>query len=240
MSTIVTVERAIIQLGDIDLDVFRLPDWTYRLSDRGCEKAANKGRNNISRFRNSTLPEALPFNGLTLHRGKVDGERTTINLVPFDLAIAYWAKEAFTGNKSAQALILACTKEALERRADAAFAVQKTETEYNQINANYQAEWESIREYTRVAHLNLITAYELKKHPGSHAHDLMTTLIFGDTAKAARMKALVFDNLDESIGLNHQECIDGLRKLALAKIKYSRIKKGTWEEQIRRACAAVI
>ncbi len=57
------VERAIILLGDIDLDVFRLPDLTYRLSQEGASGAVNKVRSSMLKFLQSKSPEAIPFKG---------------------------------------------------------------------------------------------------------------------------------------------------------------------------------
>jgi hypothetical protein len=242
MNSIVTVQRAIIQLGKIDLDVFRLPDLSYRLSESGCERAVDAGKNHILYFRRSKNTEALPFKGLTIYKGKVANERTTINLVPFNLAIAYWGKEATRGNSKAMALILACAKEALERRADAAFAIQKTEHERNEDFADFMARWEAVRHLTKVAHAAFVNACKHKNHPGNLVHDMITKIILGDTAAEARLKPLIDGDLDPKIGLNHQEDIINLGKLAEAKLKYANLKKGygTWQEQAQRACAAVM
>jgi len=43
--------------------------------------------------------------------------RSWINLIPIDLAIAFWTKEAATGNAIAARLLGTCAVESIERRA---------------------------------------------------------------------------------------------------------------------------
>jgi hypothetical protein len=237
MTNIVTAKREIIQLGDIPLDVFQLPDASYRLSREGTASAVNKPRNNVLRFLNSSANLALPFKGLSDYTTKVEGERARINLVPFNLAIAYWTKEALAGNMQAVALLAACAQEALERRADAAFGAIKTEEERNEILASC---WDEARYLTIMAHPAFCNAVKHKNHPGNLVHDFITKTILGDTAAEARLKPLIECDLDPTIGLNHQEDIINLGKVAKAKIKYSMLRKGTWQEQAQRACEAVM
>lgn len=116
-----------------------------------------------------------------------------------------------------------------------AFNIENT----REMRERFIFEWQSTRSMARIAHLGFADACIKKHHPGNLVHDHMTVLIFGDTAEAARMKALVADDidLDPTIGLNHQRDIDGMRKLANAKAKYTRMTKGTWQEQVERAVA---
>lgn len=237
--TILTVRRAVIKLGDIELDVFQMPDGSYQLSETGCETAVNKTERSIRNFLRGKSPQALPYKGFHAGKLSVQGEPMKINGIPFELAIAYWTKEAMSSNLQAIALLGACAAEALERRADKAFAIDKTEEQRNADFADFLFRWQMTRQMARNSHAGFAEACLKKHHPGNLVHDYMTVLIFGDTAEAARMKALVSSDLDldPTIGLNHQSDIDGMLKIANAKAKYTRMTKGTWQEQVERAVA---
>jgi hypothetical protein len=71
--------RATIQLGNIPLDVFMLPDSTYVLSQVGIERAVNKGERSYRNFLASKSPEALPWAGSRTGKLAVlnENEKTT-------------------------------------------------------------------------------------------------------------------------------------------------------------------
>jgi len=238
--SILQVSRAIIHLGDIKLDVFQLPDLSYRLSSEGCSVAINKPKNHALRFLDSGNVKVLPYKSLREYKLKVDGERTRINPIPFDFAVIYWGKEANAGNSQATELLMACALESLERRADAAFNIDRTEIERNIRFIEFIRRWREVRALARFAHSNMANMVRFKKHPGHLVHDYMTVLIFGDTAAAARLKALVDSDADPKIGLNHQEDIDGMLLLANVKQKYANKTKGTWQEQVESAVKEVL
>lgn len=119
-------------MGDIPLDVFQLPDSSYKLSQTQLAEAVDKKRQSVSDFLGSKSPEALPFKDFTCQKGKVEGEKTTVNLVSVELASAYWVKEALTGNAKAIRILGACVAESIERRADKAFAIERKEEEYQE------------------------------------------------------------------------------------------------------------
>jgi len=126
----VRVVRNVISMGDIPLDVFQLPDASYKLSQTQLAEAVDKKRQSVSDFLGSKSPEALPFKEFTCQKGKVEGEKTTVNLVPVEIASAYWVKEALAGNAKAIRILGACVAESIERRADKAFAIERKEEDY--------------------------------------------------------------------------------------------------------------
>lgn len=234
-----SVQRAVIMLGEIELDVFQMSDGGYQLSEEGTARAAGKPDNSVLRFRRSDSPQALPYKNFTPYKAPVQGERTRINGIPFELAVAYWTKEAMTGNLQAIALLAACAVEALERRADKAFAVERSEDSHNVQFADRLLRWQGVRQRLRDVHGGMQQAALRRKHPAAQVHDYLTVLIFGDTAEAARMKQLVDPEADVTIGLNHQEEIAGMNKLIQAKKNYANLRKleGTWQEQVEKAVA---
>jgi len=124
--------RATIELGDRILQVFQLPDGEYGLSQTQVGELPGKDENYVRKFLGSKSPEALPYKNFTPVKLPVEGERTRINLIPIDLAIAFWTKEATAGNVEAARLLGACAVESIERRADKAFGIERTEVERNQ------------------------------------------------------------------------------------------------------------
>ena len=207
------------------------------MSEVGCERAVQKGERSIRDFLRGKSPQALPFRDFRAGKLSVENEPMRINGIPFELAVAYWTKEALAGNLEAVALLAACAVEALERRADRAFGVERTEEERNQRLIENMALWREARDYTRESHIAFAAAVKQKGHPGGLAHDLMTVIIFGEDAATARVKELVDPDSDPSIGLNHQEEAEKLLILGHAKFKYAQLTKKDepWQQQIARA-----
>lgn len=126
--------RATIELGDIPLEVFMLPSGKYRLSELQATEAVDKTNGYIRDFLKSKSPEALPWKGYTAEKIGIEKDHdgrgaSRINAIPIELAVAFWVKEAVSGNPKAARLLGACAVESIERRADAAFGVSKSEGE---------------------------------------------------------------------------------------------------------------
>ncbi len=69
----------------------------------------------------------------------VEGKERIIRSIPVPLAISYWQYRSKNRNKKADAIVYACMRESIERRADSAFKVQRTESDYNKIfSQNYE------------------------------------------------------------------------------------------------------
>lgn len=137
MTNPIKATRATITLGDIKLDVFQLPDGSYRY---GYEFLASL----IDRDKSVLSDKKSPFHILKLLKSggtmsehnqkvKVDAISQTYNyntLSEVDLIECLDTIDDL-GFKIAKKLMKACTLEALERRADAAFGTQRLEEEHN-------------------------------------------------------------------------------------------------------------
>lgn len=125
---------ATILLGAIPLSVYQLPDGGYKVDAIGVMGAVDKKGNALTRFITGKSPLALPFNGYNFTQVQsipVTGNAQLIKPIPIGLATAYWLNEATKGNVKARALVQASMAESIERRADTAFSIKRTESEYN-------------------------------------------------------------------------------------------------------------
>ena len=126
-------KRATIQLGDRELDVFQLPDGSYRLSQSQVAQAAEKPEANFRNFLGTKWLKALPgidSSTETFSKVEYEGRGRPINAVPLAIAYAFWVFQVWQRNKAALPLVIALGTETLARRADAAFGVQRSEAEY--------------------------------------------------------------------------------------------------------------
>jgi hypothetical protein len=127
--------RATIYLGNIPLDVYQMPDSSYKLYAESVTKVIDKPGRDLLNFLQGKSLQALPFNNYNLvhaERVEVEGQGGFIKPIPVKLATSYWLYRAIKGNVKAQALAQACMVESIERRADKAFSIKRSETEYNQ------------------------------------------------------------------------------------------------------------
>jgi hypothetical protein len=122
-------QRAKVLVAGMEMNVYLMPDATYRLAGRNVTDAIDMEHKSLGRIMGVKSLKALPGADLTL--GQVKAE-TGESFIPVSLedAITYWGIMATKGNKEALALISALAIESLERRADTAFNRQRTEEEY--------------------------------------------------------------------------------------------------------------
>ena len=137
----IKAKRVSIQLGNIKIDVYEIPNGEYRLSQTQVERISDSGRNSFSDFLTSKSPEALPYKGFRFQKMVTSDENNVrLKAVPIPIAVAYWTKESIKGNQNAARLLGACAIESIERRADKAFGKIVCEKEYNQrFQDNYQS-----------------------------------------------------------------------------------------------------
>ncbi|NEZ67823.1 hypothetical protein D0962_34570 [Leptolyngbyaceae cyanobacterium CCMR0082] len=145
--------RASIQIGDLTVDGFMLPDGSYRMSQTQTAEAVGKDESNARKFLGSKGIKTLLSKGYTPGSIEVDPNdqirgQTRINALPLDVVSAFWVWELSRKNKQALALVMAMTIETLTRRFDVAFGVSRSESEYNQLlrdqNAALQATLEDL------------------------------------------------------------------------------------------------
>ena len=126
---------ATILLGAIPLHVYQLPDGGYKVDAIGVMNAVDKKGSALTRFITGKSALALPFNGYNFTQAQsipVADNAQLIKPIPIPFT-AYWLHEATKGkgNVKAQALVQASMAESIERRADVAFTIKRTESEYN-------------------------------------------------------------------------------------------------------------
>ena len=133
MSNAIRAKRVEIELGDKKIEVFQLPNGEYKLSQTQVTEAIDKPESSFRQFLGSKSLEALPYKGFRSVKLPVEGNNKSINTIPIKLAVAYWTKETIAGNHEAARLLAASADEAIQRRADNAFGISRTEGEYNKL-----------------------------------------------------------------------------------------------------------
>jgi hypothetical protein len=133
----VKAQRAAVQIGDLEVEGFMLPDGSYRMSQTQVAESVGKPEINARRFLDSKAIKALLGQGYTPDTIEIEsstGKRgqSRFNALPLDVVTAYWVNECFKGNRLALALVMALTTETITRRFDSAFGVERTEDERNQ------------------------------------------------------------------------------------------------------------
>ena len=112
-----------------------MPDGEYRISSSDIAKILDMSEksflpNYLSKELRSLL-EASPRFFLYSLKTSIEGNNVKINGIDLTLAGLIFQFYAFKGNLNAQNICLACVTEALERRADTAFNIVRTEEERN-------------------------------------------------------------------------------------------------------------
>lgn len=132
--------RATIMLGDIELNVFRMPDGEYRMSLTDAFLAVEPGydasqaaKRNIEIQRTKKAKSIVPQGFQNIEKISYDSETTTSKVRAMCLTDvgSFWAVCAALKMEGAFPLVAACSVEALERRADKAFGIQCSEEERN-------------------------------------------------------------------------------------------------------------
>jgi hypothetical protein len=210
----VRATRASIELGNIPLVVFQLPNGMYRLSQTLSTNAVDKDETSFRDFLKGKSPEALPFKDFKAEKWTVEGSNGKANLVSIEVTIAYWTKEAITGNAKAARILGACAVEAIERRADRAFGVQRDEADY-QAKMKARIDGKVVRQSLTDAIKDYILRHpELssndKKWLYKNCSDKTNKIILGKIAKKAA----------EELGCEHAQLRDYLQAEQLIRISY--------------------
>jgi hypothetical protein len=131
MSTNNKARRATIKLGAIDLEVFRLPNGEYALSQTQVCKIVDEGTIQYRDFLRSNSPEALQAKAFNTEKVSAEKSKGKISVIPIQCASFFWLYRNRMGNLSASAILAACVSESIERRADKIFKKFRTEDDYN-------------------------------------------------------------------------------------------------------------
>ncbi|MEA5448547.1 hypothetical protein VB780_08230 [Leptolyngbya sp. CCNP1308] len=129
-------KRATVAIGTLSVDGFQMPDGSYRMSITGAAESVSLTVSNASDFLRSKAIKALLGNDSTPRISEVEVEsndqltgQTRIRALPLDVVIVYWNWQSHRGNKQALQLCIALATETLERRFDAAFGVERSESD---------------------------------------------------------------------------------------------------------------
>jgi len=135
--------RAPVVIGSLSIDGFQMPDGSYRMSITGAAEAIGTSQQNATNFLRSNALKALQASGYTPQtseqievesEGQVRGQ-TRITAVPLDITFAFWLYQCSRGNRQAYNLVAALGLETLERRFDAAFGVERSESDRDALLA---------------------------------------------------------------------------------------------------------
>jgi P63C domain len=241
MTTTIKAVRGTILLGDIPLNVYMLPDGGYKLAGRNVTDAIGESANSVLRIMGVKSLNDLPH--ADSERYKVNpgkGGSPFVPVSPVDAAI-YWAKMTANGSLKAQALMVACAVESIERRADQFFGVNRDEGDRNQrfkslvdhILANpkewtmhFKPQWQ--REACRVTGYRwhpsrpmaqFISTYIYKALPTDVYEKLITV-----NADRRRRHHQFFDDLsDEVILKEHIQQVGGLLRVSKNKPHFKQL-----------------
>jgi hypothetical protein len=131
MTKTIKASRVTILLGEIPVNVYQMPDASYRLSGRNVTDAIGEDHNTLARFYGVKSLKDLP--GAGLERDKISAGKEGSPFIPVVIedATRFWFDRSKKGNALAGAIVEAALIEAIERRADKAFGKARSEEEYN-------------------------------------------------------------------------------------------------------------
>ncbi|WP_193892316.1 hypothetical protein [Nostoc sp. LEGE 06077] len=225
--------RATIEIAGIEVEVFQLPSGEYVMSQTQVTEAIDLQSVYILRFLESKQSKALPGNDSEFYTLSVEGSNKPINVVPTKVVSDFWLEQVAKGNTKAFALVNACMQEALERRCDNAFGVNKTEQQYEQQTSDRLTQWQQTRQYLLEQHNAFTYTCRAYGFPPARTHNKLSMETCGMTASQLRQIEEVCG--DKNVGLNHIQNVNTLKKVARVKYHFSRYRKGSVEERISRA-----
>ncbi len=130
MNTVIKAIRATILLGDIELDVLQFPDGSYHLFiNQLNQELSIKASDSTGKKYLQPLIDKEPNR---VNQASVEGIKSNLKTLSIDLVSEAIQAYAQIGNQKCIAIAIACLAESLERRADAAFNVIRTEAERNE------------------------------------------------------------------------------------------------------------
>lgn len=130
-------KRATVAIGSSEVDAFQMPDGSYCMSQAQVAECIGTTPQNASNFLRSKAFKALrggestdhSFETIEVESSQQATGGTRINAVPLDVVWAFWLYQCSRGNKQAYNLLAALGLESLERRFDAAFGVERSESD---------------------------------------------------------------------------------------------------------------
>ena len=196
-----------IELGDISLTVFQLPNETYCLSQSEVSAVINKPARSIFAFLRSKQLKSLAgedfkFSHSTL-KLSVEGSQKPITPVSVEMALLYWHKWAQQGNPLALALVLALAKRSIYEAADQALGVARSCTEHDLLLAEDLSD-------AGVARIEAMRQSLNQQLPDSHSESL--------TERELKLKIQLLQLELERVRLQQCACNNGLAVKDVNKI----------------------
>jgi hypothetical protein len=235
--------RATITIGDMDLDVFQLPDGSYGYTYEWLGALIGRDKSILSDKKSPfylyTLNKSLSKEALTNQRVFVEGiSKAKLNYLTADQLMVVLGSLAYMVPEKVVPLLTACGIEALERRADAAFGVVRDEKERNDRMAARFKGKVARRALTDVIK-DYMDSHELsdnyKRWIFTLCSDHLNKIILGAKAKQARE----FYQIPESSLLRNHIPVAALRELELTEEMAARlIEERDMEplEAVKQAC----
>lgn len=130
-------KRAVIPIGELQVEGFQMPDGSYRMSITSAAVAVGTTQQNATNFLRSKALQSLQGKGYTpqtpeeieVESTEQSRGQTRIRALPLDLVMFFWISQCSRGNKQAMTLLAALAVETLERRFDMTFGVARSEAE---------------------------------------------------------------------------------------------------------------
>lgn len=130
-------KRATVAIGPLSADGYQMPNGEYRMSLSSAAQAVGLTPRNAFDFLRSKAAKRLLGEGYTDSVFEVELEpspdqargQSRIQAISLTVVSKYWLWQAYRGNKQAFALVDALLQESLERRFDAAFGVEQSESD---------------------------------------------------------------------------------------------------------------
>ncbi len=193
MSTVIKAIRATMMLGDTELEVFQKPGGDYVTNSTNLSNLLEITQKEIIiNYLSQELKARLCKHPKFLQMGEklsVESVKVKINAIPIELVGLICSHYAKKGNKVAEAILEASLIEALERRADNAFNVLRTEEERNQrfvvrrdgiLSRNFWTD--CIQEYCKTHEVS----EDYKKWIYANVSDMVNMALFGIKSKAVK------------------------------------------------------
>jgi hypothetical protein len=240
-------KKAIIKLGSLELDVYQLPNGSYRMSqtqafisiaddDYSTKQAAKRF---IEKITSKQAKALVPQGFGCIEKVKIEGTGLEINSISLTDVPNFWLLFAADGNIKASLLLAACAIETLERRADSAFNIQRTEEERNdRLQTRVESKiarrtlTDSFKYYLEN---NLELSSNYKKYIYPNSTDYLNGVVLGVKSKQAKDHY----QLKESGAIRDHIPTEALRELKFAEELASRfiVEDGLEPfEAVKKAC----
>jgi hypothetical protein len=132
----IKAERVTIELGSVPVNVYQLPDGSYRLAGKNITDAVKEDDKALPRLYGVKSLKDLPGAGSESGKEsvKISAGKEGVPFFPVSIedATRFWFDRAKKGNELAGAIVEAALIESIERRADKAFGKARSEAEYNE------------------------------------------------------------------------------------------------------------